>query len=67
MRYIKFKTLIRDELIKHPSGLTWKELKNNLALPYQRPCPTWVNQLEQDIGLVRIRETRAALIWKLTD
>ena len=66
MRYIEFKALIRSELTKHPAGLTWAELKNNLNLPYNRPCPTWIKQLEAEIGLTRSKGMQRAYIWKLS-
>jgi hypothetical protein len=66
MRYDEFKQLIQDELLKHPAGLTWVELRNTLDLPYDRPCHTWINQMEQEIGLVRVRGEKRAYIWKIT-
>ena len=65
MRYTEFKEKIRDELIKHPEGLTWKELKRNLNLPYERPCPNWTKRLEQEIGLIRVKGRGNAYIWKI--
>ena len=65
MRFEEFKTTIEKSLIKHPKGLTWKELKTLADLPYVTPCPTWVAQLESDIGLIRKRRKGNALIWEL--
>ncbi len=50
MRYVDFRDVIRDELRKNPNGLTWKDLKEQLDLPYERPCPTWGGQLEKRLG-----------------
>ena len=66
MRYNEFKELIQNELLNHPAGLTWMELRNQLDLPYKRPCPSWVGRMEQEIGLTRIRETKRAYIWKIS-
>jgi len=66
MRYKTFKELIQKELAKHPDGLTWVELQNKLNLPYDRPCQTWIYQMEQEIGLTRNRETQRAYIWKIS-
>ena len=66
MRYKEFKELIQIELLKHPDGLTWVELKNQLNLPYDRPCQTWINQMEQEIGLLRVRGEKRAYIWKIS-
>jgi len=63
MKYVEFQSNILHELQRSPSGLTWKELRERLKLPYDRPCPTWVKQLERDIGLTRKRGTGRALVW----
>lgn len=65
MRYIDFKDAIRDELRKNPDGFAWIELRKRLYLPYERPCPTWVRQLEQEIGLTRTKDTGRAYVWKV--
>jgi hypothetical protein len=65
MRYDEFKKLIENELLRHPAGLTWAQLKTKLNLPYNRPCPTWIMQMEKEIGLSRIKETQRAAVWKI--
>lgn len=65
MRYVDFRDSIEKNLKKHPSGLTWKQLKERGRLPYDSPCQTWVRQLERDIGLVRVRGSGRALVWKV--
>jgi hypothetical protein len=65
MRYVEFKKLIQEELLTHPAGLTWGQLKIQLNLPYDRPCPTWVGQMEQEIGLSRVREDKRSYVWKI--
>ena len=65
MKYIEFRDTIRSELQRNVAGLSWVELRDRLELPYDRPCPTWTNRLEQEIGLVRVRGEGRALIWKL--
>ena len=65
MRYTDFKEGIRAELDLHPEGLTWTELKLRLALPYERPCPTWVRRLEKEIGLVRTRNPGRPATWTI--
>jgi hypothetical protein len=65
MRYVDFRDVIGSELRKNPAGLTWVQLKDRLDLPYGRPCPSWVNRLEQEIGLTRARGIGRALLWKL--
>lgn len=63
MRYTEFRDLIQSELRRHPAGLTWVELKTRLRLPYDRPCPTWTRQLEEEIGLRRVPGKGRAKVW----
>ncbi len=65
MRYTDFRDQIKDELIKNPEGLTWSNLRDRLALPYERPCPTWVQKLEKEIGIKRCKGPGQALVWKI--
>ena len=65
MRYTEFRDSIRDELACHDDGLTWVELKKRLCLPYERPCPTWVKELEREIGLSRVKGSGRAQVWRL--
>lgn len=65
MRYSEFQAAIQQELLHRPEGRTWVQLRDNLALPYERPCPTWTACLEREIGLVRIAGAGRARVWKL--
>ena len=66
MTYAAFKQSIDSKLRKSSPGLTWNELRTALKLPYDRPCPEWVRQLEKEIGLVRRKATGGrALLWRL--
>jgi len=65
MQYTEFRDAIRRELQQSASGKTWKDLKETLSLPYDRPCPEWVGQLEQEIGLVRKEKKGNAFIWRI--
>jgi hypothetical protein len=65
MRYTEFRDQIQAELRQHPDGLTWVELKTRLILPYERPCQTWVRELEKDIRLTRVKGTGRAYLWKI--
>lgn len=65
MRYVDFRDTIHKELKKNPGGLTWKDLKNRLDLPYESPCQTWLRQLENEIGLVRRAGSGRALLWTI--
>jgi hypothetical protein len=65
MTYVEFRDSIADELRRTRAGLTWAQLQQRLALPYDRPCPTWTKQLEHDIGLTRVKGQGRALVWKV--
>lgn len=65
MQYVNFRDVIRNELRKNPLGLTWTQLKERLDLPYERPCQTWINRMEKEIGLTRARGNGRAFVWKL--
>jgi hypothetical protein len=65
MKYTDFRDSIKNKLGKHPSGLTWRELKESLNLPYSQPCPEWIKNLEIEIGLERKEKKENALIWKI--
>jgi hypothetical protein len=65
MRYAEFKGAIRARLLGQPAGLTWKQLKDDLHLPYDRPCPEWTRLLEQEIHLVRRKGAGRAFVWAL--
>jgi hypothetical protein len=65
MTYAEFKHAIGSELRKNSSGMTWNDLKTALDLPYERPCPEWVRQLELEIGLVRRKGAGRALVWRV--
>jgi hypothetical protein len=63
MRFSEFRSAILHELRRQPEGLTWNQLRDQLALPYERPCPTWVARLEREEGLARLRREGPALVW----
>jgi hypothetical protein len=65
MKYVEFKSRIENELKNNPDGKTWKELKSNLKLPYKNPCPTWVSNLEKEIGVTRNNRRGRELVWKI--
>ena len=65
MRYIDFKNVIHQELRRNAAGLTWAQLRQKLKLPYDRPCPAWTKQLEQEIGLRRTKGDGRALVWRV--
>ena len=65
MRYVEFRKTIQKELEQNLDGLTWSELKERLDLPYDQPCPAWVKQMEEEIGLSRARSSGRAYVWRI--
>ena len=65
MRYVEFRDRIQKKLQRNPSGLTWTELRDQLDLPYDRPCAAWIKRLEEEIALSRARGTGRAYVWKI--
>jgi hypothetical protein len=65
MRYVDYKDAIQTELQRNAAGLTWVELQSRLGLPYNRPCPSWTQRLEKDIGLRRGKGGGRSLVWKV--
>jgi hypothetical protein len=65
MTYAEFKSAIAAGLKGHRAGKTWKVLKADLKLPYDRPCPDWTRKLEQEIGLSREKVEGNALVWRV--
>jgi hypothetical protein len=65
MRYTEFKAAIQQHLQRNHHGATWLELRETLALPYDRPCPEWTRRLETEIGLIRRKGAGRSLVWAL--
>jgi hypothetical protein len=65
MHYTEFKAAILQHLKRKRQGATWVELRETLALPYERACPEWTRRLEEEIGLVRRKGSGRALVWEL--
>jgi len=65
MQYVEFKAAIKQHLQRRSQGATWLELRETLALPYERPCPEWTRRLEEEIGLICRKGSGRALVWEL--
>lgn len=65
MTYEEFKQVIKEELTKMPTGLTWSQIRERRPELYQRfPANQWVRQMEKDIGLIRSKE-KGKTRWRL--
>lgn len=67
MRYTEFRDSVRAAL-RDGGSQTYRELQARADLPYERPCPAWVAQLEQEIGLQRTTcsSSGRAQVWSLS-
>ena len=65
MRYTEFRERVQKQLRRKPMGSTWAQLRDDLDLPYDRPCPSWTKRLEEEIGLTRTKGVGRALVWKV--
>jgi hypothetical protein len=65
MPYTAFNSAIAGELKRHRAGKTWKALRADLGLPYDRPCPEWTRRMEREIGLVRAKGEGRAFVWRV--
>lgn len=53
--YEDFKKSVKNILERHPSGLTWTQVRDKLNFPQKYPNNQWVRRLEKEIGLKRIK------------
>ena len=65
MRYVDFRASILRELRRQPKGLTWRELRDRLDLPYRTPCSEWVQRMEMEDGLTRTPGDGRAYVWRV--
>jgi hypothetical protein len=65
MQYVEYRDQIQRKLRRKTAGLTWKQLRDELDLPYDRPCPNWTKRLEDEIGLTRTKGQGRALVWRV--
>lgn len=65
MRYETYRDLIEKRLEQAPDGLTWSELKSDLDLPQNRPCPAWTERLEKEVGLDRTARRQRKQVWRI--
>jgi hypothetical protein len=65
MTYQEFRDLIQTKLRERRLGMTWRELRDDLELPCDLPCPEWTRRLESDIGLIRKKGAGNAFVWLL--
>ena len=65
MQYVEYRDQIQRKLRRETAGLTWKQLRDELDLPYDRPCSNWTKRLENEIGLTRTKGEGRGLVWRV--
>ena len=65
-KYIEFRDKIKKALQNEKKGLKWNQLQKKGNIKYSRPCYTWIQELENEIGLIRSRSGRN-IYWRLKD
>jgi hypothetical protein len=65
MTYETFRDTIRSTLRDAGRAMTWTEVRTVAGLPQMFPNNQWVRRMEQDIGLLRIRDSHGILHWSL--
>lgn len=64
MTYELFRDTIKDTLAA--SGpTTWTELRTAARLPQALPNNGWVRRMEADFGLIRQKDSRGIILWRL--
>jgi len=67
MTYHDFLTKIARVLADAGKPLTWTEIRTVAALPQAFPNNQWVHRMENDIGLIRRRESDGTIHWSLKE
>ena len=63
--YEEFKSKIEQALNSSDVPLTWTEIRTKEGLSQIFPNNKWVKRLEKDIGLLRNKDSRNIILWKL--
>lgn len=64
--YDDFKDKIADILKTSKSPLTWAQIKEKAGFPQKVPNNKWVKQMEEDIGLKRIKDKKTKqTLWSI--
>lgn len=64
MTYETFRDTIKDRLAA-TGPQTWTEIRTATKLPQAFPNNQWVHRMESDIGLVRQKDGRGIILWRL--
>lgn len=65
LTYQQFRDKVKRVLQYQDNGVTWSQIRETLKLDQVVPNNRWVNQLEKDIGLERVKEKDNVIIWRV--
>ena len=60
--YESFKKKVVVQLKRYKYGLTWSEIKRKARLKQTVPYNGWVNRMEKEAGLKRVKDARG-ILW----
>jgi hypothetical protein len=63
MTYAEFRDKIK-EILEYKDGMTWTEIRSKLGLEQVVPNNKWVTQMQKDIGLIRLKDSKK-ILWRL--
>ena len=65
MSYEQFRDKISVVLQSAGKPLTWTEIRTEAKLPQAFPNNQWVHRMEQDVGLLRMKDAHGIMHWEL--
>jgi len=66
MLFEEFQNRVRDVLLHSQTPMTWTEIRTQAQLPQKLPNNQWVNKMEKNIGLMRVRDKLGIIRWSLS-
>ena len=67
MSYEEFRDKVESVLKSAGQPLTWTEVRTRAELSQMFPNNQWVHRMEQDIKLIRRRDSDNVIQWQLAD
>lgn len=65
MSYEDFSSRIAKTISDAGGSLTWTEIRTIARLPQKFPNNQWVRKMEQDVGLIRKRDSHGIIHWEV--
>ncbi len=65
MSYEEFRDRIKSVISTAGTSLTWTEIRTKAKLPQKFPNNQWVHRMDQDIGLLREKDSHGIIQWSI--